>query len=204
MRAVAGPGNLTTPGELDRHLALLSRLAESAIASTVTLILRAPDSIPAKALIDRKDELARAGVTAKAILAKLEPETELRQLYAVLSSLSPHEPATMLIRYARNPRLHDAHEQTTYGDSMCWSGDAMRRDADKRNSLSLFHEDDPDRTLLACHSFAALWMAATPVPARHLSGDIAHRPLGEYERPPNTPVAIAPFPGPQGWPLIRH
>jgi len=179
-------------------------LVESGIASTVTLILRAPDSIPAKALIDMKDELVRTGVTAKAILAKLEPETDLRQLYAVLSSLSPREPATMLIRFARNPRLHDAHEQTTYGDAMCWSGDAMRRDADKRNSLSLFHENDPNRTLLARNSFAALWMAAIPVPARHLSGDTVHRPLGEYERPPKTPVAITPFPGPQGWPLIRH
>jgi hypothetical protein len=203
MRAVAGSGNPTPPAGLDRHLAMLSRLAENDIASTVTLVLRAPGSIPAKALIAMKDELARSGVTAKVILAKLDPETELRQLYAVLSSLS-HEPATMLLRFARNPRLHDAHEQATYGEAMCWSGDAMRRDADKRNTLSLFHEDDPCRSSLARNSFAALWSAATPVPARYLAGDTAHRPLGEFERPPETPVAITPFPGPQGWPLIRH
>lgn len=206
MRAHAGLGSPTDlpPGELDRHLAMLSRLAERGNGSTVTLILRAPCSDPAKALIAMKDALQRAGVTAKAILAKLEPETELRQLFAVLSGLAPHEPEASLIRCARNPRLHDAHEQATYGDSMGWSGDAMRRDADRRNVLTLFHEDAPDVTLLARNSFAALWASSSPVPARYLRGDIVSRPLGEYTRAPETPVAITPLPGPQGWPLIRH
>ena len=208
MRAVAGSGSPRDlpPDALDRHLDMLSRLAVGAHANpTVTLILRAANSGPAKALIAMKDDLARAGVSAKAILAKLEPEEDLRQFFASLSMLAPHTPATELLRFARNPRLHDAHEQAAYGETMCWSGDAMRRDAERRNVLTQFHEDAPDRARLARLAFTALWTASSPVPARHLRGDVTPLPLGEYQRPHALPVAVSPLlPSPQGWPLIRH
>ena len=207
MRAVAGsesPRDLP-PDELDRHLDMLSRLAGGTHANpTVTLILRAANSGPAKALIALKDELAGVGVSAKAILAKLAPEEDLRQLFASLSMLAPHTPATELLRFARNPRLHDAHEQTAYGETMCWSGDAMRRDTERRNVLTQFHED-ADRARLARLAFTALWTASSPVPARHLRGDVTPLPLGEYQRPHAPPVVVSPLlPSPQGWPLIRH
>ena len=208
MRAVAGSGSPRDlpPDELDRHLDMLSRLAGGTHANpTVTLILRAANSGPAKALIALKDDLTRAGVSAKAILAKLEPEEDLRQLFASLSMLAPHTPATELLRFARNPRLHDAHEQASYGETMCWSGDAMRRDAERRNVLTQFHDDAPDRARLARLAFTALWTASSPVPARHLRGDLTSLPLGEYQRTQEPPVAVSPLrPSPQGWPLIRH
>ena len=128
----------------------------------VTLILRSASSGPARALIYKKDELTGAGISAKAILAKLEPADELRELFASLTELAPKEKASDLIRWARNPRLLDAHEQATYGNAMCWSGDPMRRDADKRNALALFDDAASDRVRLGRLAFAALWSASSP------------------------------------------
>ncbi len=133
-----------------RHLEMMSRFAarvageaESVEARHLTMILRSAASGPVRALIGRRQELASAGIGAKVILADLEPEQDLRQLFAALCELSPRTQATDLIRWARNPRLLDAHEQVTYGDTTCWSGDAMRRDANRRNVMSLFEEEAP-------------------------------------------------------------
>ncbi len=187
--------------QLDRHLDMLSRCAP---ASSVTLILRSPCSAPAKALIAMQDRLSRAAVCVTAILAKLEPDDDLRRLFACLSALAPQEPAATLIRFARNPRLHDAHEQAIYGDTMCWSGDAMRRDAERRNTLSLFHDDAPEQVRLARSAFAALWAASTPVPSRYLRGGTQPVPKGDYARPETLTTVSPLLLIPQSWPLIRH
>ena len=119
--------------------------------------------------------------------------------------LAPQEPASELIRWARNPRLLDAHEQVTYGETMCWSGDAMRRDADRRNALTLFDEEAPDTVRLGRLAFEALWAVSALVPERRLLGPATARPSGAYEQAPETPVAVSTLrPSLQGWPLIRH
>ncbi|MGA9604276.1 MAG: hypothetical protein WBQ82_09180, partial [Methyloceanibacter sp.] len=142
-------------------------------------------------------------VRAKAILAKLEPAEELRELFASLTELAPREQACELIRWARNPRLLDAHEQATYGNAMCWTGDAMRRDADKRNALALFDEATSERVRFGCLSFAALWSASSLVPQRLLIGEVTPKPSGAYEAAPETHVTVL-RPSLQGWPLVRH
>jgi hypothetical protein len=152
-----------------------------------------------------KGALQQAGVSAKVILAKLEPEGDLKQLFASLSELAPQEPASELIRWARNPRLLDAHEQVTYGETMCWSGDAMRRDADRRNALTLFDEEAPDTVRLGRLAFQALWAASSLVPERRLLGPATARPAGAYEQASETAVAVSTLrPSLQGWPLVRH
>jgi hypothetical protein len=210
MRLVVGSEliNEFKQAELDRHLDALSGFVEraretGARAPSCNMILRSANSTPAQALIVMKDTLAAAGVQACAILAKLEPEDELRQLFHTLSALSPNAPATGLIRWARNPRLLDAHEQVTYGADMCWSGDAMRRDADKRNPLILFHMDAPDAALLAQRAFTALWGASVQVPERHLLARTGAKPSGAYEQAADAPIT-ALRPHVQGWPLVRH
>jgi hypothetical protein len=92
----------------------------------------------------------------------------------------------------------------TYGETMCWSGDAMRRDADKRNALTLFDEEAPEAVRLGRLAFEALWTASAHVPKGRLTGPDTARPSGSYE-PTEPPVAVSSQPpGPQGWPLIRH
>ncbi len=193
--------------ELRRHLHMMARAIDRAATGfTLTMILRSAASDPAKALIGMTGALQRVGLSAKIVVARLDPEGELRQLHASLSVLAPQANAPVLIRWLRNPRLLDAHEQVIYGETMCWSGDAMRRDADRRNALSLFDDQSTDGAQLGRLAFAALWAASAPVPERYLSGSLHGRPSGAYERPlAEAPVSISPSAaGPQGWPLLRH
>lgn len=192
--------------DLDRHLEAMShfveRVRETNTPASCTLILRSAASGPAQVLTLMKDALAEAGITARVILAKLEPEQDLHQLYATLTTLSPEADSAALIRWARNPRLLDAHEQAAYGDDMCWSGDAMRRDADKRNALALL-ETAPEVALRAAMAFKALWAASVPAPARLLDARGTAKPSGAYEQTTGAPVAALKRPA-QGWPLVRH
>lgn len=215
MRVVVGSGSPGDPrqAEIDRHVGLMSRFAawtaaEHAAPRALTMILRSAESGPAQALIAMKHELSRAGASAKVIVAKLEPEEAMRQLYAGLSELAPQQPAAALIRWARNPLLLDAHEQVTYGQAMCWSGDAMRRGAERRNALTLLDDASPGApgaVRLGQLAFAALWSASVPVPERALVPRGAPLPSGAYEQSKETPVTVSPLrPGPQGWPLVRH
>jgi hypothetical protein len=212
MRVVVGSG---TPmdlkqAELDRHLEIMSRFldrvrSDGAEVRGLTLILRSPASSPAQALIGMSRQLAQAGIAAKVVVAKLEPEDDLRQLFASLSELRPGAPAGELIRWARNPRLLDAHEQVTFGAAMCWSGDAMRREADKRNALSLFDDAAPGSARLAQLAFEALWSASAVVAERHLLASTVVKPSGAYEADDARVAAVSPLrPSLQGWPLVRH
>ena len=210
MRVVAGSGVARDlrQVEIDRHIEIVSRFIQRAkdhgpAPRAVTLILRSASSGPARALIYKKDELIGAGIRAKAILAKLEPAEELRELVGSLTELAPKEKASDLIRWARNPRLLDAHEQATYGNAMCWSGDPMRRDADKRNALALFDDAGSDRVRLGRLAFAALWSASSLVPERLLFGLNRSKLSGAYQASPDAPVTVL-RPSPQGWPLVRH
>ncbi len=192
--------------DLDRHIEMIARFVRNAAADEqafLTMILRAPDSLPALAMLRMKDALQRGRVTARIVLAKIEPDDSLRQLHACLAELAPNRPAHELLRWARNPRLLDAHEQVTYGDAMCWTGDAMRREADKRNALTLLSEAAPDAIRLGRLAFDALWSASMPVPSAHLNGR-AH-PAGSYQPSAEASLALSTLRrGFQGWPLIRH
>ena len=208
MRVVVGSESLreSQQGELRRHLKMMARFIERAETGfSLTMILRSGASDPAKALVGMKGALQHAGVRVKVIVARLEPEDDLKQLFASLSELAPQEPAVELIRWVRNQRLLDAHEQVTYGETMCWSGDAMRRDADRRNALTLFDEEAPDTVRLGRRAFEALWAVSAPVPERRLIGPATARPSGAYEQASETQVAVSPLrPSLQGWPLVRH
>ena len=208
MRVVVGSKSLrdSQQDELRRHLQMMSRFVERAKAGcSLTMILRSAGSDSAKALVGMKGALQHAGVGAKVILARLEPEDDLKQLFASLSELAPQEPAPELIRWARNPRLLDAHEQVTYGGAMCWSGDAMRRDADRRNALTLFDEEAPDTVRLGRLAFGALWAVSALVPERRLLGPATARPSGAYEQASEPAVDISTLRHSlQTWPLVRH
>jgi hypothetical protein len=208
MRVLVGSENSgdLRQSELRRHLQMMSRCVEAAkTGSSLTMILRSAASDPAKALIGMKGALQRVGARAKVILARIDPEDDLRQLFTCLSELAPQQPAQELIRWARNPRLLDAHEQVIYGDALCWSGDAMRRDADKRNALAMFEEDAPEPVRFGRLAFAAMWAQSTPVPERRLIGPASVRPSGAYEQAPDPEVDMPALrPSLQGWPLLRH
>lgn len=193
--------------EIDHHVSALSRFADRALRDDIdspmcTLLLRSAKSAPALALTQTQDALAAAGITVKAILTKIEPEQELHAFFASLSILAREPSLEAHVRWARNPRLMDAHEQAVYGPELCWTGDAVRRDADKRNRLVLF-ESGPDAVLRGLQAFKALWAASEPVPAHLLAtGTADDRAHGEAS-PKNAPLAPLAPPA-EGWPLLRH
>ena len=213
MRVVVGTdvSRDTKDAELDRHLRMVSRFvaraiegSEAANTRSITMVVRSAASVPVQALMRCKDDLFRAGIGARAVLAKLDPEEDLRQLFACLVHLGPLQPAKDLLRWAQNPRLLEAHEQMTLGATMCWSGDAMRRDAEKRNAMTLFDEGAPETVRLGRLAFEALWSASTFVPERRLSGPVCAKPLGAFQPDAAAPPAASLHPSVDGWPLVRH
>lgn len=209
MRVVAGPDGSKTfqQAELDCHADALLRFGEQAGNAPIrhkvcTLFLRSPASAPAQALMTTQTTLADAGIKARVILAKLEPGQDLRELCATLAALGPGTDRGALIRWARNPRLWDAHEQAAYGPDTCWSGDPIRRDADKRNPLALF-ETAPDAAFHAAYAFKALWGACAPVPEHLLDACANTKSADVREQTKDSPVArLRPLA--EVWPLVRH
>ncbi len=213
MRAEAGPNEAEDRGqklrqaELDRHTDALLSFAEqvrqdSPDAGVCTLILRSAKSAPARALTQMKDTLVAAGIQVNVILLKVDPEEELHEFLATLNALAPGTDIATLVRWARHPRLVDAHEQAVYGSELCWTGDAVRRDADKRNPLALF-ESTPDAIVRGAHAFRALWAISESVPAHLLDMRASASRANTDEKATVAPVAALRPPA-EGWPLVRH
>jgi len=200
-------GHSSQKSELERHMDALARLADRALRNEIeapmcTLILRSAKSAPALALAQMHETLAGAGVVAKTILAKVEPDQALHSMFAALAALTPDADLEAHVRWAQNPRLMDAHEQAVYGQELCWTGDAVRRDADKRNRLVLFDET-PAAVRRGQQAFKALWNASAPVPAHLLD---VRAPDGLLSAAASTKDArqrdnVPPI---EGWPLERH
>ena len=96
MRIVVGSGGSRDgkDAELDRHLEILSEFigrieTHRDESRELSMILRSASSGPAQALMLKARDAARAGITAKVIVAKLDPEEDARKLYACLSALKP-------------------------------------------------------------------------------------------------------------------
>jgi hypothetical protein len=149
----------------------------------VTILARSPMSPVIRALIGRVDSLKAGGISARALIARIDPEDALREAVDAVAALNPDRPVGELVRWANNTCLLDAHEQLTLGSSMCWSGDMMRRDPGKRDGLDLFETEAPQTVRLGALAFNAIWSIAAPVPASRLRARTT-RPSGAYVREP--------------------
>ena len=95
------------------------------------------------------------------------------------------------IRWARHPRLIEAHEQLVLGPETCWIGDCMRRDPAKCDAYESYVEGCGEAAGCAAVSFERLWLASQPMvshTARPRGGDRPRRPdpdrRGRLRRPP--------------------
>ena len=194
-------------GELEDHLEALSRLVERPPQDEdkpliCTLLLRSAKSLPALALTEMRDVLADAGILAKVILSTVEPDQELHSLLLALAALLPDGNLNAHVRWARKPQLLDAHEQAVYGREMCWTGDAVRRGANRRNRLAFF-EDTPEALLHGSRAFEALWAASDLVPIHLLDIHAAERGVAADTSPGDASLAVASR-SVEGWPLLRN
>lgn len=67
------------------------------------------------------------------------------------------------VRWARRPRLVEAHEQLVLGPTVCWIGDCMRRDPAKCDAFETYVEGCGEAAGCAAVSFERLWIVSEPV-----------------------------------------
>jgi hypothetical protein len=130
---------------------------------TVTLIARSPASPPAQALAMNLGRFQPLSVEVRIIFAQIAPANAMNFVVQTLAGACHHAP-DVIIRWAKNRALHDAHERLTLGRALCWTGDSMRRSEDSRSAIDRVDEGAPAAMAEAYASFEALWDASKPLP----------------------------------------
>ncbi len=160
---------------------------------SVSIIARCSQSPVVRALIDNADELKARNVTVKAIICYAQPSQELRELTQALIMLSDAKEARELARWANKSCLMDAHEQLTMGNSMCWSGDTMRREPGKCDGLDLFETSAPQTVRLGMLAFHAIWDVSEALPLTAVRGALTARPNASSAHPNDDALAAFSF-----------
>ena len=125
----------------------------------ITLVARSAESPVARALVILSSEIVSRGLTVRAVFAHLEPE----KTPAGWSVGGPEIAFQRDLRWAKNPRLGDAHEQLVLGPVTCWIGDCMRRDPARRDAYEQFVASDGQTASTMATSFERLWGASLPL-----------------------------------------
>ncbi len=141
------------------------------------IVARSLQSPLIKAITALGQDIAAAGLSVRLILAQLDHDPS-PQAWARLVPFA-HE-----IRWAKHPRLIEAHEQLVLGPETCWIGDCMRRDPAKCDAYESFIEGCGEAAGCAAVSFERLWTASQAI--------IVGAPLAALAAPPpgGTPATI--------------
>jgi hypothetical protein len=126
--------------------------------SEVLLIARSVESPVVKALAAHAAGLAAGSFSVRMIVAQVDAETMPRGW-----ALSDTVDVECEVRWARKPRLIEAHEQLVLGPETCWIGDSMRREPAKCDAYETFVEDCANTTAGAIVSFERLWKTSEPL-----------------------------------------
>ena len=135
----------------------------------VTLVARSTDSPVARALVALGGDLSRHGIAVRAIFGRLGTDAVDNDWLVS----SPEIRFARDLRLATNPRLGDAHEQLVLGERVCWIGDCLRRDPQRRDAFEQFNPADAVRARTLRLSFDRLWSVSEPVKARMAPGNFA-------------------------------
>jgi hypothetical protein len=122
--------------------------------SELMVVARSLESPVVKAIAALDQEIAGIGLSVRLILAHVEDDTPGADASVMTCK---HE-----IRWARHPRLIEAHEQLVLGPDTCWIGDCMRRDPAKCDAFENYVEDCGEAAGCAAVSFERLWTISEP------------------------------------------
>jgi hypothetical protein len=125
---------------------------------TLLLVARSADSPVAKAVFALGSEIGASYLALRAIFATLGSTETARIAEACTES-----DLDLQIRWARDLRLMDAHEQLVLLPDTSWTGDCMRRDPAKRDAYEAFAVDSRETAHRASTCFERLWGASEPV-----------------------------------------
>ena len=122
------------------------------------LIARSAESPVAKTVLAMGSKARLQGFTVRAIFAYLGTTETARVAEACRVS-----DWGLQIRWARDLRLLDAHEQLVLGPTTSWIGDCMRREPSSRDACELFAGDCAETARRSAIYFERLWGACEPI-----------------------------------------
>ena len=149
-------------------------------AKHLLIVARSLGSPLVRAVAALTHEIAASGRSAHMILAHIDGEPQPEDWGRAVTFA--HE-----IRWAKHPRLIEAHEQLVLGPETCWIGDCMRRDPAKCDAYESYVEGCGETAGCAAISFERLWLACQPLlsrTARRIVGIAAASPLPTAEVAP--------------------
>src|SRR5262245_8752787 len=148
------------------------------------IVARSLGSPLVRAVAGLTHEIAASGRSARMILAHIDGEPQPDDWGRAVTF--SHE-----IRWAKHPRLVEAHEQLVLGPETCWIGDCMRRDPGKCDAYESYVEDCGEAAGCAAVSFERLWHASEPLVShmgRRSGGGFGPGPLPVLEAAPQPTV----------------
>ena len=139
-----------------QHLAGTQHGGEASHATHLLIIARSLESPLVKAIAGLTHEIAAARLSARMILAQVDRERPPEEWGRTITF-------SYEIRWAKHPRLIEAHEQLVLGPETCWIGDCMRRDPTKCDAYESYVEGCGEAAGCAAVSFERLWLACQPM-----------------------------------------
>jgi hypothetical protein len=143
----------------------------------ILLIARSVESPVVRAVAGLAPEIAAAGYSLRMIVAQAD-----REALPPGWVLSEAVEVDCEVRWARKPRLIEAHEQLVLGPQTCWLGDTMRRDPAKCDAYETFIDACTETAGSASVSFERLWQASEPRFTRTASARYAGESPGAVRR----------------------
>ncbi len=136
--------------------------ARNDAVTEITILARSHESPIAQAVVRHAGLIAERGFRVRALFAVVTAQGEAGAWTALDSGIEFERQ----VRWSRNPRYFDAHEQIVLSATSCWIGDCMRRDPAKRDALDLPKPNCQDAALFANRSFDRLWHVGQALPLR--------------------------------------
>lgn len=154
-------------GEKERRLgAFVGQHLAAAHASAaqpsheIRVIARSAESPVFKVIAANAAEIAAGGHPVRAILALPDRDALTREWALVAGNAA----VDFELRWVRDPRLIEVHEQLVLGPRTSWTGDSMRRDPVKCDALETFVDDCAKTASSVSALFERVWIASEPLP----------------------------------------
>ncbi|MET0651807.1 MAG: hypothetical protein ABWY63_04765 [Hyphomicrobiaceae bacterium] len=152
-----------------QHVAAADDIGEAARFSQIQVVARSLESPVVRAIVGLARDLGESGISVRMILAHADHDTFGDAWFDAGHAVGfDHE-----VRWARHPRLIEAHEQLVLGAQTCWIGDSMRRDPTKCDAFESYVEGCGEAAGCALVSFERLWGACEPLLVRGLRTPVA-------------------------------
>src|SRR5262245_60687071 len=147
------------------------------VGNDILLLTRSVESPVVRGVARREGEAATARSCVRLIIARADRQSPPRNWV-----LSCDAEVDCEVRWARRPRLIEAHEQLVLGPHTCWIGDSMRREPAKCDAYESYVDICPATAGAAAVSFERLWAASEPLLGHQPVAPVVGEPVGLARR----------------------